>query len=502
MKRKIILVSLLVLMLLVSGGCNVPLPICSTDSLQAVTPNSPAMWSTVDSLSPTLQWTYPSSSCTPQGYAITLRTGPFFTDDRGGGTGNPSTSWSPGSPLEPGKEYAWSVAPINDTTLGPSAGRFYFFTGPTCATDSLVAPVLLEPAEGASFNEANDSLIWDYPADCAPEGYRVDLSVDPTFADTSLSGGTGNPSTRWGPGSPLVDCQIYYWRIAPINGTTLGPFSTSRSFVRDETGLCGGPGGSPPPSASISGIVWHDLCAVPDGPAPEPLPAGCVSATDGSLHANGIREAGEPGIAGVQVDLHWGGCATASVASVLTDTDGHYQFDGILAFGSYCLAIRSLNPPNDSILLPGGWTFPPGLTGADAFANAMVDSGTILTDKDFGWDYQFLPVASAAATAVPLSEPKFVLDKNAFCRKGPGENYPDLTAIPQGDTVDILGVSENAAWYYIFWKKFNASCWVASSTGHLIGDLQTVPIFTPVPTLVPTAVKPTPVPSPTPKGKQ
>ncbi|MCE9646257.1 MAG: hypothetical protein K8S20_09685 [Chloroflexi bacterium] len=510
MKRYGFFIFLFVFILLGLGGCTIPT--CPTDSLQAVSLISPAMWSTVDSLSPTLHWSYPSPTCNPEGYAITLQTGPFFTDNIGGGTGNPSTSWSPGASLEPGKEYAWSVAPINGVTLGPSTGKNYFFTGPTCATESLVAPTLLEPADGASFNEASDSLIWDYPQDCSPEGYRVDLSVDPTFTDTSLSGGTGNPSTRWGPGSPLVDCQTYYWRIAPISGTTLGPFSSSRSFVRDASGACGGPGGSPPASASISGIVWHDLCAVPDGPLPSPLPAGCIDIGGGVLQANGIREAGEPGIAGVQVDLHWGGCATPSVASVLTDVNGLYQFDGILAFGSYCLAVRALNPPNDGILIPGQWTFPSGLTGSDAFANATVDTGTSLTDKDFGWDYQFLPVAAAAPasqvpTLVPTSVvPQFVFDKNAFCRKGPGTIYSDVTAIPLGDTVDILGASQDNEWYYILWSKFNMKCWVAKSTGHALGDLQGLQIIaappTPVPTAPrPTSSRPTAIPSPTKIGK-
>jgi hypothetical protein len=505
MKNKTIVAFVLMVTLFSLTGCNLPLPTCPAGDLLAVTLSNPANWSTVASLSPTLQWSYPSAACNPEGYAITLQTGPFFTDSLGGGTGNPSTSWSPGAPLEPGKEYAWSVAPINGTTLGPASAKFYFFTSPTCATASLVAPVLLEPANGASFNEASQSLIWDYPQDCAPEGYRVDLSVDPSFADTSLSGGTGNPSTRWGPGAPLVDCQTYYWRIAPINGTTLGPFSETRSFVRDASGVCGGPGGIPPASASISGIVWHDLCAVPDGPIPAPLPTGCVDDGSGSMRANGIREVGEPGIPGVQVDLHWGGCATPPVASVLTDAAGHYQFDGLLAFGSYCLAIRSLNPPNDSILIPGGWTYPSGLTGADAFANAMVDSGTILSDKDFGWDYQFLPVAAAESTPtlVPTSGPsKFTLDKNAFCRKGPGTNYSDVTAIPQGDVVDILGISPDSQWFFVYWSKFNEKCWVSVSTGHQDGSQQNFPILTPLPTPVPTKVPPTPVPSPTQPRKQ
>jgi hypothetical protein len=483
--RRNLLFLLALIISLILPGCNMPLPTCPTAGLQAVILSDPPNWASVASLTPSLQWTYPDPSCNPEGYAITLRTGPLFTDDLGGGTGNPSTSWAPGAPLEPGKEYEWGVAPINGTTLGPFEGFQYFFTGPTCPTAALIAPLLLQPADGAHFDEANDSLIWDYPADCAPQGYRVDLSPDPAFADTSLSGGTGNPSTRWGPGGPLTDCQVYYWRVAAINDTTLGPFSAARSFVRDANGLCA----SPPASASISGIVWNDECAIPDGPLPVPLPAGCVSDGAGSAHGDGIRQPGEPGIPGVQVELHWGGCATPPVASLITDAAGHYSFDGLLTFGSYCLAVRSLDPINLPILIPGQWTFPIGIVGADAFANATVESGSILADKDFGWDYQFggLPTPTAVSAG-----PAFVLDKNAFCRKGPGTMYVDVTAIPLGETVDILGRNqENGLWYYVLWAKFNAKCWVSATTGHTLGDLSLIPFLAAPPT-------PTPTPSPVP----
>jgi imidazolonepropionase len=149
------------------------------------------MWSVVGSLSPSLTWSYPNASCNPQGYAIDLRTGPLFTDHLGGGTGNPSTSWGPGSPLQPGKEYEWLVQAINGTTMGPPAGYDYFFTGPMCDTAALVAATPLQPANGAIVNNLDPSLIWLYPDACLPQGYRVDLSTDPSFADTSLSGGTG-----------------------------------------------------------------------------------------------------------------------------------------------------------------------------------------------------------------------------------------------------------------------------------------------------------------------
>jgi hypothetical protein len=242
--RRPFFLATLLFLLLASAGCNLPsdggagLPICPTSSLQAPVQVAPAMWSVVDSLSPSLSWTYPDATCTPQGYAIHLMTGPFFTDSLGGGTGNPSTSWGPGSPLQPGREYAWGVQAINDTTLGPYAGRHYFFTGPMCETSALAAPSLLEPANGAVVTDLNPSLIWQYPNPCLPQGYRVDLSTDATFADTSLSGGTGNPSTRWGPGSPLADCTVYFWKTAPINDTSLGPASGVFAFTTNASGAC------------------------------------------------------------------------------------------------------------------------------------------------------------------------------------------------------------------------------------------------------------------------
>ena len=232
-----------IFLLLATSGCFLPmptagLPTCPTAGLQAPVLTGPAMWSVVASLSPSLSWSYPNASCNPQGYAIDLRTGPLFSDHLGGGTGNPSTSWGPGSPLQPGREYEWAVQAINGTTLGPIAGFNYFFTGPMCDTAALAASSLLQPANGAVINELDPSLIWQYPDACLPQGYRVDLSTDPTFADTSLSGGTGNPSTRWGPANPLANCTTYYWKITPINDTTLGPASGVFSFTTQAPGIC------------------------------------------------------------------------------------------------------------------------------------------------------------------------------------------------------------------------------------------------------------------------
>src|SRR5688572_17925936 len=137
MKKKPVFLFLLVVILVTFTGCTLPLPTCPTADLQQVDLVSPIPLSIVDSLNPTLQWTYPSTECAPEGYAITLWEGPVLITNIGGGTGNPSTSWGPGSPLQPGKQYRWTVAPINGTTLGPPSSTFIFFTGPACTTASL-----------------------------------------------------------------------------------------------------------------------------------------------------------------------------------------------------------------------------------------------------------------------------------------------------------------------------------------------------------------------------
>jgi hypothetical protein len=167
----------------------------------------------------------------PQGYRISLSTGPLFVDDLSGGTGNPSTVWSPGAPLQPAKEYAWAVQAIVGPTFGPIAGPRYFFTGPPCAPGSLQTPSLLQPVDDAIISDPDALvLIWTYPDPCLPGGYGVRLSTSTEFEHSPLNGGTGNPSTSWVPGTQLADCTRYYWQIVACTETQCGPYSDVRTF--------------------------------------------------------------------------------------------------------------------------------------------------------------------------------------------------------------------------------------------------------------------------------
>ncbi len=199
----------------------------------------PYFWPALEPLP--YKFVYTTASCSPQGYRVSLQTGPNFSDDLGGNTNN--THWSPSTPLQPATEYRWGVAAVSGGGVGPFAGYRYFFTGPLCecTPESLLAPTL-KPLP-ASVNSLLPGLSWDYPGDCLPQGYRIDLSTDPSFEDTSLSGGTGNPFTHWGPAESLADCTTYYWRVAavcdqPGGGTLVGPYSEVQSFSTQKMKVC------------------------------------------------------------------------------------------------------------------------------------------------------------------------------------------------------------------------------------------------------------------------
>lgn len=146
-------------------------------------------------------------------------------------------------------------------------------------------------------------------------------------------------------------------------------------------------------TGSISGRVWHDLCAIAGGEGGEPaVPSdGCVTTEGGVIEADGVRDADEPGIEGITVMLGEGACPAEGFAEATTDGNGNYSFDD-LDPGTYCVTVDALAEGNESVLIPGGWTAPES-ADESGFATAVVDvsAGSLSGDVDFGWDYQFLP---------------------------------------------------------------------------------------------------------------
>ena len=246
MKSKFLAVILVLSMLFVIPGC-APKPLtCPANELQAASLLYPPWRGRGISLTPTLSWEYPTSpsGCLPEKYHITLRVGPFFNDDLGGDTTGPVTSWTPAVPLQPGTEYMWTIQPMVGGVPVPyidlSYDVSYFYTGPTCNTEALVAPNLLDPANGAVITDGAPVLIWDYPQDCTTDEYLINLSTTADFSDTSLGDWTttGSPSTSWLTWPPLDDCMTYYWKVRALNGDTPSLASSTFSFRLDKTGTC------------------------------------------------------------------------------------------------------------------------------------------------------------------------------------------------------------------------------------------------------------------------
>ncbi len=254
MKIKTFLVFFGICMVIFLSGCDMPddpLPLvhCPPGELVAPQLSTPYSWSTIDDTTPTLVASYtaitypypapsPAYDCFVQKYHFYLSTGPDFTDEIGGVSN--SRFWT-SAPLQPGEMYRWAAAAISEDIEGPMSSYRYFFIGPDCAVSEMVAPILLEPADGAIVEELQPTLTWENPLECHPTHYWVDLSTNPSFPNVGNGGQSPGPATYFQPSSALVNCETYYWRVK-ARGDGMGengPFSEMRSFRVQETGtLC------------------------------------------------------------------------------------------------------------------------------------------------------------------------------------------------------------------------------------------------------------------------
>lgn len=255
MKRQWLLLPLILTLAFIIPGCAPTPTICTAAEVRQPILISPEFYSTVDTSTPTLTWNYPIGAydysypisydyediagCIPERFRITLRTGPYYTDDLGGFTVNGSTtSWTVPAPLQPGRKYSWGVQGVTGDVLGPYSGNYYFFVGPTCTAAELVAPTLLEPANDSVLTDNWPMLIWDHPSDCLPGTYNIWFSINEDFSEPSIMGYIGYPSMSWDPPYPLEDCETYYWKVAPVISATFGPESPTYHFKINMTGAC------------------------------------------------------------------------------------------------------------------------------------------------------------------------------------------------------------------------------------------------------------------------
>ncbi|MFV1949305.1 MAG: choice-of-anchor Q domain-containing protein [Anaerolineales bacterium] len=240
------------------------------------------------------------------------------------------------------------------------------------------------------------------------------------------------------------------------------------------------------PDASASGLVWHDLCAVPYSPPSTP-PPGCVDLGGGNLAADGIYDLAEPGIGGLLVRIGTGPCPISLILTeVPTNSNGEFNFAYLFGGSSYCIEIDALSTPNDTVLIPGGWTYP--VRGAvPAQVEIFPAVGEDLVDIKFGWDYQFLPS--------PLSPYSYIctVNRNAFLRTGPSSSdYPTVTGFLKGHQFEVLAKSgPDRPGYYYGQDEALIKGWIAKYLLDCIGlnedllEIEESPEVPPTPTPIP-----------------
>lgn len=112
--------------------------------------------------------------------------------------------------------------------------------------------------------------------------------------------------------------------------------------------------------------------------------------------------------------------------------------------------------------------------------------------------------ASATATATPIPLTLRVVPTSINFRAGPGTSYPVLTTLQAGDTVTVIAISGDGAWYNVRTAAGKIG-WLGASVVEVVGGSgeNDVPVAVtvpapPTPTNTPRPPNPTPVPNPPP----
>lgn len=198
-------------------------------------------------------------------------------------------------------------------------------------------------------------------------------------------------------GGPRCQNNFVWWQVRLGDGRTgwAAEGTTSSYFIEPYSGPITPPvtitPTAPAATGQILGVVWRDICdSVSWNGDFRSIPSGCGSVAPATIQANGLLEPGEPGIAGISVDLGSGTCPATGLATTTTRADGTYTFAGLSA-GTYCVSIDSLSVQNSAILIPGVWTNPLSTSGGRVFRTVGLTAGGISSANTFGWDYQLLP---------------------------------------------------------------------------------------------------------------
>ena len=158
----------------------------------------------------------------------------------------------------------------------------------------------------------------------------------------------------------------------------------------------------------------------------------CLLLDDGAYLANGMRDLGEEGLAGVQVQLSLGPCPGPAAVTTKTGADGAFSFPGLPA-GTYCISVNA-SQPGDRTLLPGQWTAPDLSVGAPIAGQTVwswrVKCARRLSSVGLCRRRAWQPTPTAGATPSPTSTGlPDCTDRATLVRD---VTLPDGTVVPPG----------------------------------------------------------------------
>lgn len=233
------------LLLLLFGVLGIVLIGCSPCTEQMTKENLPEAiepidLTVVDNLRPEFKWDY--EGCIPEQYDLHLfsksTNGTWEDTGLGGLTGSSDRNWTPSVDLTVGTHYIWKVgAKAEGADPGYLSSTAQFFVGPACEYPELLTP---DPIWPVGRIEYLSWFVWEY-ADptCTPEGYAFQLSRNLEFTDLMINIREANPIKGYDAGNIVDECDIYYWRVAAIDGPNDTPWSEVKSFYVDKYDTCG-----------------------------------------------------------------------------------------------------------------------------------------------------------------------------------------------------------------------------------------------------------------------
>jgi hypothetical protein len=188
-----------------------------------------------------MTWYHQVYTCEVEGYRVEIDTTNNFASGNvfGATTTYPNSIGWP-VPISVGTTYYWRARATVGSHEGPGSVVHSFQGVDPCTLSQLVAPLPVGPWEGRTLFFNDPYYSWDYlDPTCAPEGYHIQVSDDPSFATTSVDELINEPIMGWKPATTtLADCTVHYWRIAGTAGGSDGPFSDPVSFYVTVDNLC------------------------------------------------------------------------------------------------------------------------------------------------------------------------------------------------------------------------------------------------------------------------